>query len=372
VLQLASVQIDPALGDIDVQAGTLSLQGNMPSLGNAANNLIVFGGAILQFATVGNEINKALTLKDGGIVNNSGGANTYDGPVNLQGTALFNVAGVSLLFTNVISGTGSLSKVTGTLPMSLSASNTYTGDTVISAGTLLLNGDGSISHSRSINVAATLDVSGRTDGALTWPGGRSLSGVGTINGTLIASAGSTVSPGANSTSIGTLSVNGDATLSGTNVMKLNATSLTSDNLAVGGTVNYGGTLKLTNLSGTLSSGNSFQLFTAGTYNGTFASIVPATPGNGLSWNTNQLSSGILSVGGIVITNFTLSGSSLTIEGLGGNASSQYAILTSTNVALPVNQWTPIATNTFDGSGNFSFTTNIATGLPQQYFQLRAP
>src|SRR5262249_3652221 len=119
ILQLASVQIDNALGDIDVQAGTLSFQGNMPSLGNPVNTLTVFGGATLQFITVGNTLSKALVLKDGAVVNNNAGANTYGSAVNLQGIALFNIGGTSLTFTNVLSGTGGLSKVTGTALLSL-------------------------------------------------------------------------------------------------------------------------------------------------------------------------------------------------------------------------------------------------------------
>jgi len=322
-----------------------------------------------------NVMTKPLVLKDGAIVNNNNGANTYGGPVNLQGTGLFNIGGTSVTFTNVIGGVGSLSKVTGAFPMTLSASNTYTGDTFVGAGTLSLTGDGSISRSRSINVGAaavTLDASGRSDGTLTLPSGQTLAGVGTINGNLIASAGSTVSPGANSTSTGTLTVNGDTTLAGTTVMKLNAAGVTSDNLTVNGTLHYGGTLQLTNLSGTLAPGQSFQLFSAGASDGAFAGIVPASPGNGLSWNTNSLSSGILSVGGLSITNFAVSGSSLTIEGLNGSAGGQYAVLASTNVALPVSQWTPIVTNTFDSNGDFSFTTNYNAAVPQQFFMLRAP
>jgi hypothetical protein len=172
--------------------------------------------------------------------------------------------------------------------------------------------------------------------------------------------------------IGTLTVNGTVTLGGTTAMRLNKTAVTSDNLTVFGTVNYGGTLSLTNISGTLAPGDSFQLFTASAYNGTFANIVPAAPGFKLVWNTNNLSSGILSITGPPsITNFTLTGSSLVLQGGFGPASAPYTVLASTNVALPVNQWTPIATSAFDGSGNFEFTTNI-TALPRQFFMISTP
>ena len=373
ILQLSSVQIDNALGDIDVQAGTLSFQGNMPSLGNPANTLTVFGGATLQFINVGNTMSKALVLKDGAVVNNNAGANTYGSAVNLQGIALFNVAGSSLTFNDVLSGTGGLSKVTGTAPLTLMASNTYTGNTLINAGVLTLTEPGDIRASQAITLSSggTLDVSGRADQTMTLLSGHSLAGRGTINGNLVAPAGSTVAPGADVGTVGQLNVNGSVTLGGATVMRLNKTTATSDSLSASA-ITFGGTLVLTNVTGTLAPGDSFTLFSAGG-TGAFTSIVPATPGSKLAWDTNNLSSsGVLGVTGPPsITNFVVSGSSVTLQGGFGTAFGQYTVVTTTNVTRPANQWTPLATNFFDGSGNFEFTTNITT-LPQQYFMLRVP
>jgi hypothetical protein len=46
-------------------------------------------------------------------------------------------------------------------------------------------------------------------------------------------------------------------------------------------------------------------------------------------------------------------------------------LASTDMTLPVNQWTPVFTNQFDGSGNYNFTNPItpASGV---YFILEVP
>jgi len=87
------VQIDSALGDIDVQAGILGIQGNMPSLGNLANALTVFGGARFSSIPVGRTMNKALVLKDGAIVNNPlgehyGGADVDNGLFNIAGAGV--------------------------------------------------------------------------------------------------------------------------------------------------------------------------------------------------------------------------------------------------------------------------------------------
>jgi len=61
-------------------------------------------------------------------------------------------------------------------------------------------------------------------------------------------------------------------------------------------ISYGGTLNLGVLP-TLNLGDNFKLFDAGAYSGSFTSIVPASPGNNLSWDTSQLPvSGTLVVG----------------------------------------------------------------------------
>ncbi len=371
-LQLASVQIDPALANINVQAGTLSIQGNMPLLGNANNAINVSGGATFQFLNLGNPVSKQLVLQNGAIINNNGGATTFYGPVTLQGSGLFNIAsGTSLTFTNVISGPGSLSQITGPGTMTLAASNTYTGDTIIGAGTLSLSEPGSLaaSHSLTIGAGATLDVSGRMDQTLTLSPGQNLTGAGTVNGNLTNATGNTVSIGSSS-AIGTLQVNGNVLLSGTTVMKLNkSVSPSNDVLNATGSLNYGGTLVVTNLGSTLAPGDSFQLFNGGV-TGNFTSVVLPSLPSGLTWNTNSLNSGLLSVNiPLLITNLAVSGTSLEIQGTGGGAGLPYVLLTSTNLALPVSQWTPLVTNSFDGNGNFDFTTNVDPTLSRQFYIL---
>jgi hypothetical protein len=59
------------------------------------------------------------------------------------------------------------------------------------------------------------------------------------------------------------------------------------------------------------------------------------------------------------------GTSLVLEGAGGIPSSPYTVLTSTNLALPLAQWTRLATNNFDSGGAFAFT-NAPSASPQFY------
>jgi hypothetical protein len=48
------------------------------------------------------------------------------------------------------------------------------------------------------------------------------------------------------------------------------------------------------------------------------------------------------------------------------------VLVSTNIALPLNQWTRIATNQFDAGGNFTFTNGVDTNAGQQFYFLQVP
>ena len=61
-----------------------------------------------------------------------------------------------------------------------------------------------------------------------------------------------------------------------------------------------------------------------------------------------------------------------INGAGGLAGATYRILTATNVALPLVQWTPLVTNQFSASGGFSYTNVIQPNLPARYFRVSQP
>jgi hypothetical protein len=67
-----------------------------------------------------------------------------------------------------------------------------------------------------------------------------------------------------------------------------------------------------------------------------------------------------------------SSSNSVISGTGGVTNGTYYVLASTNIALPLNQWTPIATNQFDASGDFIFTNPMSTNVLQRFFRLQIP
>src|SRR5262249_22900884 len=113
-VNIVTATVDPNLADITVQSGMFGLQ-TLPSIGNPSNTLSVSNGAALRLtdSAAGVVLVKKLVLDDGAIVNNTSGANSWGGTVNLLGNVTFNVAGTSLTLTNTIAGAGSLTKVTG-------------------------------------------------------------------------------------------------------------------------------------------------------------------------------------------------------------------------------------------------------------------
>lgn len=364
---VAVTTIDSKLGDIDIQQGEFAIQTSTTQVGNPANTITVHSNATLEvWALSAGPLNKNIVMQDSATFFSESGISTNAGLITLLGNDTFNIGGTVLKVTNVVSGVGSLVK-TGASPLYLTASNTFTGSTLVNTGTLVLTNSGSIGSSASIVIAsvATLDASGRSDGSLDLGAGQTLSGSGTVNGKLTNEIAATVSPGISG--VGILTVTGGAGLQGTTMMTLNQSGATNDVLQVNGALNYGGVLVLTNVAGTFAPGDSFKLFNAASYSGAFTNITPAIPAVNLAWNTNNLAAnGVLSVVSVptpppVFGGVTMSAGNLILTGSNGVPDWNYYVLNSTNLALPLAQWTILSTNAFDGSGNFSFTNNPGAG-----------
>jgi len=67
--------------------------------------------------------------------------------------------------------------------------------------------------------------------------------------------------------------------------------------------------------------------------------------------------------------FTTDGTNWIFAGSNGVPNWTCYVLASTNLSLPANAWTPIATNTFDAAGAFNFTNPASPG-PQWFFLLQ--
>ncbi len=267
-------------GKLSGSGGLIKLDSGALSIANSSANDfsggISLGGGTLQIGIGGTNG----SLGTGSVTNNA---------------ALVFDRSDSLVVSNAISGSGALTQ-NGGGTVTLAGADTCTGDTVVNAGSLALAGTAGVPGSVNLTVAsgAVLDVSGRTDGTLTLAGGQTLRGSGTVWGNLIAGPGSTVSPGL---PLGILTVTNAVALQGTTAVEIDKTAGTNDLLRSGGSLTYGGTLVVSNLSAALADGDSFKVFDAlSSYSGGFSNIVPKRPGDGLAWDTSGLTdSGTLGV-----------------------------------------------------------------------------
>ncbi len=184
-------------GPLSLNGGTVTFS-QLENLG-AASAPIIFDGGTLRFGS-GNIADISVHT----ISFNAGGGTIDDG-------------GNDIYFANPIgnNGAGGFTK-TGTGSITLSGTNLYSGNTVISQGALMILWAGYISNSPAIivNSGATLDVTQAGQIELSSPVAQKLAGAGKVNGSVIVSSGTTITPATNGT-VGTLTIdNGDLTFSG--------------------------------------------------------------------------------------------------------------------------------------------------------------
>jgi polygalacturonase len=148
-------------------------------------------------------------------------------------------------------------------------------------------------------------------------------------------------------------------------------------VVVMGNLNLRGTVNITNANGFTAT--NYLLFS---YTGTLTNtpaLGATPPGSNFVYSLNTNTVGKVQ---LVVTapspprfsevNINSGAGSITISGSGGVTNGTYYVLCSTNLSLPLNQWTPVATNSFDGSGNFSFVTVEAGNLLPMFFRLALP
>ena len=236
----------------------------------------------------------------------------------------------------------------------LTGSNTYSGDTTVSAGTLLVN-----------NPAG----SGTGLGDVTVAGGATLGGNGSISGSVTLLDTATLAPG---NSVGTLAIGTDLNLSGQTVLQFGL-GTASDKVVVSGNLTLGGLLNLTNTGGF--GAGTYTLFTyGGTLGGTLPAIGLQPAGYSVAVDTNTAGQVRLVVQAQtpVFGSIALANDSVILSGSGGPAGKPYYVLTSTNLALPMAGWTRLLTNYFDLGGNFNVTNPVDPGSAQSYFLLQLP
>ena len=198
--------------------------------------------------------NCAITLNGASLENAGGAPITWLGPLTLNGACSVNTLGQysggvsqNVIYNGPIGGTGSLTKINGA-SLILGGVNTYTGDTIISAGTVALSASGAIANSANINVGsgAIFDVSAQ-NGAFSVAPGQALIGVGTVAGVVAhTNSGAFILPGGTNV-IGTITFSTNLILGGGTV-GFDLTTVTNEGGASNDLLVVGGNLVLTNSS----------------------------------------------------------------------------------------------------------------------------
>ena len=146
--------------------GGTTVSGGALQVGNTlafSTGTVTVGNATLQLGgyTISNAVVTSAGATSATIANSTGNA-VLGGTLTLNADVTLNAAsGATLTLSNTISGSGSVTK-TGAGTVVLNGTNTYTGDTNISAGTLQLGSNSAI-VAGNINLGnATLDLAGHT------------------------------------------------------------------------------------------------------------------------------------------------------------------------------------------------------------------
>lgn len=269
--------------------------------------------------------------------------------------------------TNVI-----LDKVNITAPQSFDIYNAY-GVQIIDS---TINVPGGVNTIELYNAGITFTNSGPAAAPVTLDGLTSVNSLELFNAAAAITASDALGFNPITIGAGTLTVSNDLALPDTAVVNF-AVGTSPSLIAVTGNLSLASTLNMTNAAGFGPGTNT--LFA---YDGTLTGVpvLGATPaGSAYLYQLDTTTAGrvnfIVSAPPPppppVIGKIVASGGDLVISGAGGTTNGTYYVLTSTNVALPLDQWTPVATNRFDTAGNFVFTNSPASGL-QGFFRLSIP
>jgi sugar lactone lactonase YvrE len=93
------------------------------------------------------------------------------------------------------------------------------------------------------------------------------------------------------------------------------------------------------------------------------------------------SSGLVASGFVNVTNtpaqlqirsISMTANNVILNGDGGTPGETFSVLTTTNPALPLANWTLLPGGIFDSSGHFGFTNGVSPGVPIQVYSIRVP
>ena len=247
---------------------------------------IMSGGGELRLKTIAPVTITNLILDNGAILDltapTGGNFGSLAGNLTLNGTPILRSGlnageAVDVLTNNsAMSGTGGFITSGSFGTIILTASNIYSGLTTVNGGILLVNG---------VQANSPVTITGGT-----------LGGSGIVLAAVTNQATGNLQPGAGGGNIATLTISNLLVLAGTNTLALNRTNAPNASRLAGiSTLTEGGTLTVTNAGPALQIGDTFQLFSAASYTGNFATLNLPALNNGLGWSNNLAVNGSLVV-----------------------------------------------------------------------------
>ena len=256
-----------------------------------------------------------------------------------------------------------------------SAKLIYNGGTLSAANTTVTNGQPFILGNGSSSAAFYLTGNGLHTfrNGLVITNAAILTGNGTVTGLVTVASSGSLSPGF---SIGKTILSNSPVLKGNVAMEISksGSSLTNDQVRVSAPLTYGGQLLVTNIGpDALTAGNRFQLFSANSYGGVFPTISLPPLNAGLNWTNNLLVDGTIEVitsPGPKIANVTTSSANRVFNITGGFPGWNCDLLASTNVTLPITNWTIVDGGLLDWMGTTSITNGFNAAIPTLFFRLR--
>jgi autotransporter-associated beta strand protein len=376
---------------------------NVMQFTNFPGAVVVISGAELRFSATGLTLNGGFDTMfqlDGTLHTRNGtgagpgvylgtltGAGVIDGPQTPPGNSTYLIGSRNLpcTFSGTINGNvaGSANNITkvGSSTLTLDGTLTYIGATSVSNGVLAISGTADLTNSATINVytAGTLDVTG-IGGTLNLGSqvAQTLSGSGTVQGSVNEAANSTVNPG---DVIGKLTISGAATLNGIVNMQLNRTNAVATNdMISAGSFAGAAIVNVTNVGPDLVTGDTYRLFNTAVSG--YTVNLPTTNATGsitYSWDNRVAIDGtikVLSGASSVNTNptnltFSVSGGNLTIswpaDHTGWRLQAQTNAL-AVGLKPPTNSWADVTGSTATNQ----MVIPVNTGNPTVFYRLAYP
>jgi autotransporter-associated beta strand protein len=256
-------------GGVVLTAGTLGL-GSSSALGSGA--LTINGGALassVNARTLTNAVTVGGDFTLGGLSNSI----TLNGTVDLGGaTRTLTLANSATIGGGISNGGLTLSSSNATRTLTLNSNHTYSGATLVSSGTLLVNG--ALANSSSVSVSSQATIGGN----------------GSMANSLTVDGGAFLQPGATTGAVGSLAT-GTLTLNGNYLATLTANGV-NDFLNITGSANFAGTIAPVLFGYSPVANDAFNLADwTGSFSGTPTfDYSGATLDEGLAWDSTTFAS----------------------------------------------------------------------------------